>query len=108
MFPIPLVVMDALPFTPLLLLTISLYTLGGVVYGFATEVWVVFAGRGVMGVAALMGSAIIHTYVGETGVYMDRIRERKGLRPRKGVLYIGVLFTTNTLQVLLLGELRTK
>ena len=105
LFPLPMLLMDALPYTPVLLLTISLYTAGGLVYGFATQIWMVFAARGLMGAAALFGAAIIFSYTGETGTLMDRERLNMGKKLIKGHLYLAITFITHGYQVFLLGNI---
>ena len=103
-FPLTMVLIHSFPFTPLLLLTFLLCTVGGVVYGLATQVWMLFVARGIMGMGVALGMTVLYTYIGEQGTYMDRIREAKQKRPMKPVVYISVLLTIVVLQVLLLGE----
>ena len=95
--------MHTLPFTPSFWGTILLYTLAGVLYGCATQVWMVILARSLMGTAALLGSAIIFTYIGENGTIMDEFREKKGRRPLKQAVYTFATFATIAMQVLLLG-----
>ena len=104
-FPLSLFLIGSLPFTPLLLLTCTLYTAGGVLYGFATNVWMVFAARAIMGMGVSFGMTILNTYIGENGTYMDTIREKKMKRPLKPVLYTTVLLISVVMQVVLLGKL---
>ena len=102
-FPVATVMVDTLPYTPLLLSSLLLSGVGGVVYACATDVWMVILARGVMGVSVLFGSSVLHTYVGETGTILDEIREKKGKRPVKHILYMVVMFATNGMQVVMLG-----
>ncbi|CAI8050266.1 hypothetical protein GBAR_LOCUS27623 [Geodia barretti] len=103
LFPLPTLLMDTLPYTPLILFTTFLYTISGVVYGWATRVWMVFIARGLMGSAALFGSSVIYTYIGEIGTYMDRSRRKMGKKPMKDVLYIANTLASNGWYFGLLG-----
>ncbi|CAI8055072.1 hypothetical protein GBAR_LOCUS30061 [Geodia barretti] len=95
LFPLPMLMMDSLPFTLLMLLTFSLFTVAGVVYGCATHIWMVFVARGLMGAAALFASSIIYTYTGEIGSIMDMERLKMRKKPMKGTLYLAITFTTH-------------
>jgi hypothetical protein len=103
LFPLPTLLMDTLPYTPLILFTTFLYTISGVVYGWATRVWMVLVARGLMGSAALFGSSVIYTYTGEIGTYMDRSRQKMGKRPMKDVLYMANTLASNGWYFGLLG-----
>jgi hypothetical protein len=103
LFPLPMLMMDSLPFTLLMLLTFSLFTVAGVVYGCATHIWMVFVARGLMGAAALFASSIIYTYTGEIGSIMDMERLKMGKKPIKGSLYLAITFTTHGYHIILLG-----
>jgi MFS family permease len=103
LFPLPMLMMDSLPFTLLMLLTFSLFTVAGVVYGCATHIWIVFVARGLMGAAALFASSIIYTYIGEIGSIMDMERLKMRKKPMKGTLYLAITFTTHGSHIVLLG-----
>ena len=96
--------MDSLPFTLLMLLTFSLFTVAGVVYGCATHIWMVFVARGLMGAAALFASSIIYTYTGEIGSIMDMERLKMRKKPMKDTLYLAITFTTHGYHIILLGN----
>ena len=104
LFPVATIMLDTLPFTPSLLLMIVLFGVSGVVYASATDVWMVILARGIMGVASLLGSSIMQTYVGEMSTILDTSREEKGQRPLKPIVYLFHLFSINGVQVLLLGK----
>ena len=103
LFPIATLLIETLPFTPLWLITFLLCTLGGLLYGSATDVWMAFAARGFQGMGLLLGVTVLNTYIGENGTYMDRIRERQQKRPMKHVIYIAVMLAVVVIQIALLG-----
>lgn len=81
-----------LPFSVTIFSFLVIYMTGGIVYGFASTVWMVFIGYGLFGAGASFGSATVHTYIGEMGTVMDRVRQTQGKKPRKFVLYIAYSF----------------
>ena len=104
LFPVATIMLDTLPFTPTLLVMIVLFGVSGVFYASATDVWMVILARGIMGVASLLGSSIMQTYVGEMSTILDTSRGEKGQRPLKPIVYLFHLFSINGVQVLLLGK----
>ena len=64
----------------------------------------VFIARGLMGSAALFGSSVIYTYIGEIGTYMDRSRRKMGKKPMKDVLYMANTLASNGWYFGLLGK----
>ena len=84
-----------LPFSILLFGFVALASVGGGLYALAQSVWVAFLGRGLTGAGIQFGAATLHTYLGEMGTVMDKIRERQGKKPRKFTLYITLSFALN-------------
>lgn len=84
-----------LPFSSLLFSFVALASIGGGVYALAQNVWVAFVGRGLMGAGVQFGASTIHTYLGELGTIMDEIKEKRGEKPRKFILYIAFSFVLN-------------
>ena len=64
-------------------------------YGLAEKIWIVFLGLSLWGAGIAFGSAIVHTYIGEMGEQMDKIRKEQCKRPRKFILYIAYSFVLN-------------
>lgn len=81
-----------LPFTLTIFVFLTIFIIGGIVYGLAGSVWMVFIGYGLFGAGASFGAATVHTYIGEMGTVMDRIRRTQGKKPRKFALYIAYSF----------------
>ena len=104
LIPVAVFILDILPFTAPLLLLMLMYAVGGALYASATEVWMAMLARGMMGGAGLFVSAVLHSYIGEMGTMMDKIRKKKGKRPLKNVLYMAVIFSINGANVLVLGK----
>ena len=96
--------MDATPYTVLLLIVVLFYSVSGAVYAMATDVWMVILARCLMGIASLLASSIIYTYIGEMGTKMDAARQKLGKPPRKNLLYLLALLATTFANALLLGK----
>ena len=84
-----------LPFSVTIIFSLSLYILGGIVYGLAEEMWIVFLGLSLWGAGIAFGSTIVLTYIGEMGERMDKIRRKLLKTPRKLILYIAYSFALN-------------
>ena len=84
-----------LPFTVTIFTFLVIFVVGGVIYGLSQAVWIVFVGFGLIGAGASLGSATVHTYIGEMGTVMDNIRKKQGKKPRKFLLYIAYSFMLN-------------
>ena len=69
--------------------------IGGIVYGLAGNIWMVFVGFGLFGAGASFGAITVVTYIGEMGTVMDNIRQKQGKKSRKFVLYILYSFVLN-------------
>jgi MFS family permease len=93
--PIAAIMSHLLPFSLTILLSLSLYIIGGIVYGLADVVWMVFLGLGLWGAGTAFCSVIIHTYMGEMGTKMDEIRMQQHKRPRKLIVYVAYAFLLN-------------
>ena len=76
-----------LPYSASQLVAASLFAVGGAVYALASAGWIVILGQVVIGVAGSF-IVLVHTYIGEMGTIMDRMRSKKRKRPMKFVLYI--------------------
>ena len=72
-----------LPFTVPIVAFVIVYITGGVVYALAGSVVMAFLGYGLFGMAALLGSVTVHTYISEMGTVMDKIRKKHGKKPTK-------------------------
>ena len=83
----------------------ALYLVGGILYGTAVETWMVIVARLFVGSAAGISASSAQTYVGEMSTRMDDIRERKGEKPRKHVVYIVYSFLMNGSYIVSFGEL---
>ena len=93
--PITAIMSHHLPFSITIIFSLSLYILAGIVYGLAEEIWIVFLGLSLWGAGIAFGSTIVHTYIGEMGERMDKIRRRLLKTPRKLILYIAYSFALN-------------
>lgn len=95
-----------MPYTLTILLTLSLYGASGVFYGQANTVWMVIVSRGLMGVCSGLSDTTELGYIGEMGTRMDKIREGKGKRPMKNVLFVAYSFTVNGGLIVAFGMLQ--
>ena len=87
---------------------IVLFIIGGVLYGLTTEIWMAIVARLFFGLAAGVGAVVVHTYLGEMTAIMDKIREKRGKRPMKYVVYISFSFVLNGTFVVSYGEFTLK
>ena len=93
--PITAITSHHLPFSVTILFSLSFYILGGMVYGLADKIWIVFLALSLRGAGTAFGSAVVHTYIGEMGTQIDEIRKEQCKRPRKFILYIAYSFFLN-------------
>ena len=77
-----------------LLVAALLLAAGGAIYAVASAGWIVILGKVVIGGAGSF-LVLVHTYIGEMGTIMDRMRSKKRKRPMKFVLYIALSFILN-------------
>ena len=85
---------ENVPYSVSQLVAASLYAVGGAIYAVANEGWMLILGRVVLG-CAFSFAVLVHTYIGEMGTKMDRMRNKKRKRPMKFVLYIAFSFILN-------------
>ena len=85
---------ENVPYSVSQLVAASLLAAGGAIYALASEGWMILLGKAVFGGA---GSylVIVHTYIGEMGTKMDRLRSKKRKRPMKFAVYIAFSFVMN-------------
>ena len=83
-----------LPYSVSLLVAALLLAAGGAIYALASAGWIVILGKVVIGGAGSF-LVLVHTYIGEMGTIMDRMRSKKRKRPMKFVLYIALSFILN-------------
>lgn len=95
---------ENLPYSISQLVASLLYVVGGTLYALASEGWMVILGRVVIGCGGTF-TVLVHTYIGEMGTKMDRVRRKKGKRSVKFVLYIFLSFILNGGYVLTFCEL---
>ena len=83
-----------LPYSVSQLVAALLFAAGGAVYALASAGWVVMLGNFVLR-CAISFAVLVHTYIGEMGTKLDRMRNKKRKRPMKFVLYIVFSFILN-------------
>ena len=101
--PVAGIMAEKIPYTISILFLCALYTAGGILYGLGAEVWMIIAGRALMGSGAAFADVIASSYIGEMGTRMDELREREGKRPMKPALYIAYSFTMNGVFIMTFG-----
>jgi len=83
-----------LPYSVSQLVAALMFAVGGAIYALASAGWVVMLGNFVLG-CGISCAVLVHTYIGEMGTKMDRMRSKKRKRPLKFVLYIVFSFILN-------------
>ena len=86
---------DKQPYSLLLLLSSFMFMIGGGVYALATNVWMAILGRFFTGCGGGGYAVALHSYIGEMGTRMDRVRKDNLKRPLKFVLYSALSFIMN-------------
>lgn len=81
-----------------------MFIIGGIIYGLAETIWMVFVGFGLFGAGASFAAITVITYMGEMGTVMDNIRKKQGKKPRKFVIYIVYSFVLNGGYILCFGK----
>ena len=71
-----------------MLASLALFAVAGALYALTVNVWMLFLAQALNGTAVACGSVVLHMYMGEMGTVMDSIRERKGKKPMKFIIYI--------------------
>ena len=96
-----------LPYSVALVVSLSLYLLGGVVHAVTDRLWMLFIAMVLKeGVGYGLAVAIMHTYIGELGTRMDKIRKEQHKKPRKFILYVSLSFLLTGGYVVTFSEYR--
>ena len=83
------------PYTiPFLMGSLSLVA-AGTIHALATSTQMYFISRAFIGMGGGPGVSAVHTYIGETGSAMDKVRESQGKKPRKCFIYVIFSFILN-------------